>query len=135
MNELFLRQCSGGLGAGMDVTAVLAFIVVSLTYLLVPVIGYRPDRLGGMVASLYLLIAYAGTSIIQFVGQWVQLVDHKNSSLARDEGMVHFLFFCAVAKMTLFLLAMVTFVSGLRSLRLRRPEDAAPFESFLETRR
>src|SRR5207302_3141301 len=121
---------AGGFGSGMDVTALVAFIAFAAVYLIAPTIGYTPERPAGLIASLYVLIGYAGLSLFQLFVQWIQVLDHTGGGgfpgVARQgESGLHFVFAFAALKMALFLVAMVAFVTGLRSLRLRRQESPA----------
>jgi hypothetical protein len=119
MDEMmWLRMfMGGGIGAGIDLSAVLAFIAFSVIYVLVPVLGYRPERPSGMISALYLLIGYGGLSLVQMLVQWVQMFD-RPGGFGRGDGTLHLVLVFSALKMALFLLAMVMFAAGLRSLRL-----------------
>src|SRR5262245_56000178 len=52
---------------GIEWTVVLLFVGVAFLYFLAPVLGYRPDRRGTLAAALYLLVAYAGLSLVLFL--------------------------------------------------------------------
>ncbi len=129
MDEMMLLRMLGagfgsGFGSGFDVSALIAFIAFAAIFLIAPVIGYRPKRPAGMVAALYLLIGYGGVSLVQMLLQWAQLLDRTGfGQRGRGEESVHFLFGFAVLKVLVFLTAMVAFVIGLSSLRLREPID------------
>jgi hypothetical protein len=117
---LMMRLFGGGLFAGIDLTALLAFIAFAVIYLIVPVLGYHSYRPAGLAASLYLLVAYAGLSLIQLLIQWAQVLEQTGGrGGGRGEAGIHLLFLFALLKMALFVLSMVAFVVGLRSLRLR----------------
>jgi len=71
---------------------------------------------------LYALIGYGGISLIQLLVQWMQILDRAGPGMfGRGEIGIHVLFGFALLKMVVFLLAMVAFVAGLRSVRLREP--------------
>ena len=123
MNELMMLGLNGGFGSGMDITALIAFLGFAAVYFLAPVIGYEPYRPTGLTLALYALIAYAGVALIQLVVQLLLMMDGPRPGfgggmIGRGEfGMVLVLF--TFVKVLLFLIAMISFVSGLRGLRLR----------------
>jgi hypothetical protein len=127
MDELeWLRMLGGSFGSGFDLAALLAFVAFAVLYLLVPVIGYRADRRGGMLVALYFLVGYGSLSLLQLLVQWVLVLDGGGFGPGRfgpGEAGVHVLFAFAGLKMVAFLVAMVLFVSGLQSVRLREPKD------------
>jgi hypothetical protein len=126
IDEMFwLRLLEGGFGSGVDLAAVLAFVVFAVVAFLSPVIGYEPRRSTAIPASLFLLIAYVGVSVIQLIFQWTQMLDGPGRGFGRGGGDmgVHLLIGFAVFKMMLFLAAMLTFAIGVLSLRVRRDEE------------
>jgi hypothetical protein len=120
MDELmWLRLFGGGFGSGVDLAAVLAFVVFGVVSFLAPVVGYRPGRSGGVTASLYLLVGYVGVSVIQLIVQWAQLLDGKgNPPLGRGQSGMHILLAFALLKLLLFLAAILAFAIGVGSFRL-----------------
>jgi hypothetical protein len=127
MDELlWLRLSGGGFGGGIDITALIAFLAFAVFYLIVPLLGYGPERPAALAASLYLMIGYAGLSLVQLLLVWVQVIDGPNQNIGqfgRGPFGAHFQLLLAGLKLVLFLIAMITFVSGLRSLRFRGPES------------
>jgi len=128
--QILLRLLAGGFGSGMDMTALIAFIAFAAVYVIAPTIGYTSERPAGLIASLYILIGYGGLSLFQLFVQWLQVLDHAGvgafpAPARHGEFSLHFFFIFAALKMTLFLVAMVAFATGLRSLRLRRTESPA----------
>jgi hypothetical protein len=127
---LRLQMFGGGSASAMDLPALLAFIAFGVIYLLVPVLGYQAERRAGMSAALYLLIGYMGLSLIQFLAQVLQMFDTTGAlGLGRGESAILVLFMFTFLKMVVFLLAMLAFVTGLRSLRPRPPRPDAYFEN------
>jgi hypothetical protein len=127
MEELLsLRLFGGGFGGGIDVTALIAYLAFAAFYVAVPLLGYGPERPPALAASLYLMIAYAGLSLVQLLLMWVQIVDGANMNIGqfgRAPFGAHFQLLLAAVKLAVFLVAMITFVAGLRSLRFRGPES------------
>jgi hypothetical protein len=126
MDELMmLRLFGGGFGSGVDLAAVLAFVVFAVVAFLSPVIGYEPRRSTAIPASLFLLVGYVAVSVIQLILQWTQLLDGSGRGFGRGGGDmgVHLLVGFAVFKMLLFVAAMLTFAIGVLSLRVRRDEE------------
>jgi hypothetical protein len=123
MDDLLgLRLLGGGFGGGIDLTALIAFLAFAVFYLFIPLLGYGPERPGALLASLYLMIGYAGVSLVQLLVGWVQVVDGANLNIGqfgRAPFGAHFQLLLAGVKLALFLIAMITFVAGLRSLRFR----------------
>jgi len=123
MDDLLgLRLFGGGFGGGIDLTALIAFLAFAVFYLIVPLLGYGPERPPALVASLYLMVGYAGLSLVQLLVMWVQIVDGANLNIGqfgRAPFGAHFQLLLAGVKLALFLIAMITFVAGLRSLRFR----------------
>lgn len=135
---LFMRLFGGGFGSGLDVTALIAFLAFALVYLLVPLIGYSPERPVGLAAALYLMIGYAGLSLLQLLMQWSQILERSGpSSPTYGQGQltIHSLFFIAAVKLVVFLIAMILFVNGLRSVRVRRFGAEAPLSASDELQR
>jgi hypothetical protein len=125
MDELMLlRMFGGGFGSGVDLAAVLAFVVFAVVAFLAPVIGYEPRRTAAIPASLFLLMAYVAVSIIQLLIQWTQLLDGGGRGFGRGGEMgLHLMFGFAIIKMMLFLAAMLAFAIGVLNLRIRRRDD------------
>jgi hypothetical protein len=120
MDELmWMRLYPGGFGSGIDWAAVFSFFTIAVVYLLIPVLGYPPERRGMIAASLYLLIGYAALSLLQFGMIYLQLLELSSRGGGREPSMLS-LFVFTILKMLVFLLAMVLFVVGLQALRLRR---------------
>jgi hypothetical protein len=121
MEELLgLRMFAGGFGGGIDVTALIAFLAFAAFYLAVPLLGYGPERPAALAASLYLMIGYAGLSLMQLLLTWIQVVDgNLNVGQFGRTPFAHFQLLLGGVKQAVFLIAMITFVSGLRSLRFR----------------
>jgi hypothetical protein len=112
----------GGLLFGaVDGVAVFTFFAVAATYFLAPVLGYEPQRRGPIGTSLYLLLAYAGLSVLQVAFLFVQMIE-KGGRMGGGGGELTVLAFFAFAilKLLLFFLALLLYVMGLQSLRLRR---------------
>jgi hypothetical protein len=123
------QMFGGGFTAAIDLPALLAFIAFAVMYLLVPVLGYQAQRRAGMAAALYLLIGYMGLALVQFLAQVLQMLDRTRAlGLGHGEGAVFVLFVFAFLKMVVFLLAMLAFVTGLRSLRPRPPSSERFYE-------
>jgi hypothetical protein len=120
VQETLWLQLFGGGGSGFDLPALIAFIAFAVIYLITPVVGYREQRPAGMAAALYLLIGYGGLSLVQLLAQWPKL-----GVPGRGEGAIHLLFVFTVLKLGAFLAALIAFVTGLRSLRLRDPGHPA----------
>jgi hypothetical protein len=120
---MMLRMFGGGFGSGVDLAAVLAFVVFAVVAFLSPVIGYEPRRSAAIPASLFLLIGYVGVSVIQLVFQWTTLLDGRGFGRGGGDMGVHLLLAFAVLKMLLFVAAMLTFAIGVLSLRVRQDED------------
>lgn len=121
---MMLRLFGGSFGSGIDWVAVLAFLVIAVVYWLTPILGCRFHRAGAIAASLYLLIGYAGVSLLQFIVQFFQILDRSGGrmGMGRDEASLHLFFGFAFLKTLLFVIALVMFVLGLQSLRIRRPD-------------
>jgi hypothetical protein len=98
----------------------LAFIAISIIYLVAPAIGHDFKRPGMIVASLYLLIAQMSVSLIHLLWQYLHALDLK---FARDRSVIHSLFGFGLARMLLFVIAMAVFVAGLRSLQRRHWDE------------
>jgi hypothetical protein len=128
---IWLRLSFTGFGSGFDWIAVVAFIAFGVVYTVVPVIGYESRRRGGLVIAMYALIGYAAVSLLQMMMQWLQIVEIVRpgdfgrgvAPLGDGPGQVDlkYLFTFNVMRMGLFLLAMIAFMLGVRSLRLRPP--------------
>src|SRR5438128_6860880 len=68
MDEMMTLRLFGGMfGGAIDWAAVLLFLGVGVVYFLAPVLGYHPDRRGTLAGSLYVLVGYAGLSVIQLL--------------------------------------------------------------------
>jgi hypothetical protein len=122
---MWLRLFGGGFGSGVDLAAVLAFVVFGVVAFLSPVIGYEPRRSAGIPASLFLLTGYVAVSVIQLLVQWTQLLDGRGGGFGRGGGEmgIHLLIGFAILKMLLFLAAMLAFAIGVLNLRIRRDEE------------
>lgn len=127
MENLFWLQMFGGagFGSGVDLAAVVAFVVYAAANFLAPVVGYREKRPGGLGAAMYLLVAYVGVSIVLLVVQWYQLLDanpNRNDGFGpapRGDLLPHLMVAGAVVKLVLFAVSMLVFAAGVRSLKLR----------------
>ena len=132
MDELlWLRLLGGGFTTGLDVTVLIAFIAFAAIYVIVPVIGYEPYGRGSMLAALWILIGYAALALIQLIVQWVQITDRQRpgaGAFGREEAGVNLFFIFAVLKIVVFLIALVQFVIGLRSIRLRESNSGAYYD-------
>lgn len=110
-------------GAGFDMAPLIAFIAFAAMYMLAPVIGYSKERAKGMLTALYLLAAYGLVSLIPLITQW-WTVSTGPPRISREDNLVHLVFVAAILKVLLFLAAMMSFLMGLTSLRLReQPRD------------
>ena len=131
MDELmWLRLFGGGVGSGVDVAIVVAFVAFAVLYFLVPVVGYQQERPAGLLASLYFLTADVGVMVIQTMVQWMQVLSGPGAgNWMQGETGTHVMFTFAFLKVALFLVAMITLTSGLRSLRLERsrPDNDSPY--------
>lgn len=123
MDEMMMLRMmgAGGLFGGIDWIAVLAFLVIAVVYWLTPILGCRFHKPGNIAASMYLLIGYAGVSLLQFVVQFFQLLDRSGRGMGGGEGGLHLFFGFSFLKTLLFVIALLMFVIGLQSLRIRRP--------------
>jgi hypothetical protein len=125
---MFMRLFGGGMfGSAIDTSAVLAFFVVGVVYMLIPVLGYQTERPRGFLVSLYVLILYGAISLVQLLAQWVLILGGNGGPgiLGGRELFGHVLMLFSAAKIMVFLMAMMAFVSGLRGLRIYRlPPDA-----------
>lgn len=107
----------GGIFGGIDWLSLLALFAVGLVYFLAPVLGYRTSRRGQLIASLWLLIAKMGLSVLRASLISVQMLDRSLMS-GPSKNTLEALFFLAYSFETgLFVLAMVLFVLGLTSMR------------------
>jgi len=121
---MWLRLFGGGFGSGVDLAAVLAFVVFAVVAFLAPVIGYEPRRSAGIPASLFLLAGYVAVSIIQLIAQWTQILEASGAGFGRHgDFAVHLMIAFALLKMMLFLAAMLAFAIGVLSLRVQRDEE------------
>jgi len=117
---VWLRVVGLGSGSAIDWVAAFAFFAIAATYFLAPVIGYAPERRGSLMTSLYLLLAYAGLSVLQYGVLYLQVMDRGGRR--PDELVVLGVFGIALLKLIFFFLALLTFVLGLQSLRLSRKD-------------
>src|SRR6187549_3588254 len=111
---MFMRLFGGGMfGSAIDTSAVLAFFVVGVVYLLIPVLGYQTERPRGFLFSLYVLILYGAISLVQLLAQWVLILGGNGGPgiLGGRELFGHVLMLFSAAKILVFLMAMMTFVS------------------------
>src|SRR6516162_2356422 len=109
----------GGLTA-FDWTTMLALFVVSVVYFVAPSIGYTTSGRGLLFASMWLLLAKFGLSLLKFTLIFFEIVENKSSgsvgkSKFTDEPALLMLFF--LMESGLFVMAMVLFVCGLGALR------------------
>jgi hypothetical protein len=108
---------SGSL-TSFDWTTMLALFVVSVVYFVAPVIGYTSSGRGLIYASMWLLLAKFGVSLLKFALIFFEVVANKSSgsgTLPTGELGLYVLFF--LMESGLFVLAMVLFVCGLGALR------------------
>lgn len=116
---MFLQMM--GAGSVVDWVVILSFFAVALTYFLAPVLGYNPERRGMVGASLYLLLAYAGISVLQYALLYLQMMDPGGG---RPDDLTRLVLFgFSILKGLFFFLALLLYVLGLQSLRMRRPDD------------
>ena len=129
MNLLRL-QLSGGLDGSMDLLALIAFLAFAAAYLLLPALGYGEERPSGFTSALYMLIGYAGLSLIQRLAQLglFTMLDSNRFNGRGEPAAVLAMFIFPILKTGVFLLSMIVFVSGLRGLNQQRP----PQEFFRE---
>lgn len=127
MNELMMLGLTG-LGSGIDLSALIAFLGFAIVYFLAPVVGYQPYRPAGLSVALYALIVYVGVALLQLVVQYVLLLISRPGGRpgafgggmpGGNEFSGYLLLAFAVVKIVLFLIAMISFVAGLRNLRLQ----------------
>src|SRR5262245_15254978 len=137
MDELALLRLMGiGSSTGIDTTAMIAFFAIAATYFLAPVIGYRFQRPASMAMALYLLVVNFGFTVIQMVLQWLQVLGGPGGrgggifgggfgGAGGDPTFFHVAFLISILKTMVFLVAILSFVVGLQSLRLRpyQPES------------
>jgi hypothetical protein len=131
-----MQLFGGGFGSGLDMPAILAFVVFAVTYLLVPVIGYRFERPAGLTAALYLPIGYIGISLAQLLLEWKRVLDGTGGEpqIGVNDFVIHILFLFAALKITVLVLALFAYVVGLSSLRLRQPRPEAADEELRRLR-
>jgi len=108
-------------GSTIDWVAVFAFFAIALIYFLAPVIGYSSDRRGTLAASLFLLLGYAGISVLQYGIFYLQLLD-RGGDRRPDDVVMLAIFGFAILKLLAFFLALLLFVLGLLSMRIRRAD-------------
>jgi len=124
IDDMMWRLLGGGFGSGIDLAAVLAFVVFGVVAFLSPVIGYEPRRSAGIPASLFLLTGYVAVSVIQLLVQWTQLLDRPGPGFGRGSDMgIHLLMGFAILKMMLFMAAMLAFAIGVLNLRIRQRDE------------
>ena len=117
VDELLMMRLSGGvLGWGIDGVSIFAFFAIAFIYWLSPVVGYRFERRGSILAALYLLVIYGVLALLQLMVSFVMILD-KTAFGRTDETLILFGF--AILKLLAFCVAMLNFVMGLQSLRLR----------------
>lgn len=135
MNELMWLQMFGqfaGGGSGIDVAAIIAFVTFAVLYFLAPVVGYREERPVGMLTAMYLMAATVGVLVVQMIVNWSQMLSESGGPFrpgrpgSSAELMTHAMFAFALVKLCLFLVAMLAFINGLRSLR-RQPRPESPY--------
>ena len=130
MDELALLRLMGiGSSPGVELTALIAFFVIAVIYFLAPVVGYRFQRPASMAMAMYLLVVHFGFSVIQLVFQWLQLLGGpagRGGGIFGGPGLgggdpmyFHVSFLISILKNMVFLVAILSFVVGLQSLRLR----------------
>lgn len=136
MNDYFTMQMMSALGSanssGFDIVVLITFCLVSILYVLIPVIGYRHEPPHSLVISLYLLISIGCLSLLHMIVSWVAMPDLSGGrSVGPDTlttiRLVGYAF--AIVKSLAFIFALISFVSGIRSLRLQVPP--APSSSQL----
>jgi hypothetical protein len=121
MEDFMGSRGFGGLFAGgIDYIAVFLFVAIAVLYFLAPVLGYRPERRGTLAASLYLLVGYAGASLIQMLIVYLQVLSRSS----RGDATGHIFFLFAILKLILFIVAMILFAVGLQALRPRAGSPA-----------
>jgi hypothetical protein len=109
----------GGLTA-FDWTTMIALFIISVIYFVAPAIGYPSSGRGLIFASMWLLLAKLGLSLLKFALIFFEIVENKTSggtskSKFADEPALLMLFF--LMESGLFVMAMVLFVCGLGALR------------------
>jgi hypothetical protein len=120
----------GGLTA-FDWTTMIALFVVALVYFVAPAIGYSSSGRGVIFASLWLLLAKFGLSLLKFALIFFEIIENKtsgsgsgSSSKFASEPALLMLFF--LMESGLFVMAMVLFVCGLGVLRRPAPVVVEP---------
>lgn len=136
MNEWELMRLMGGGSqtSGIDMTSLVALLTIAVIYFLAPVVGYRFQRPAGIVAALYILVGTTGVSVLQAIMQWLQWLDNGpgfgggfgGGPRGRDLTFMQILFLVGILKSLAFLLALVFFVVGLQSMRLRPQQEIQP---------
>lgn len=119
LESIVMRSFAWGGGGifGIDWVTLLALFAVGLVYFLAPVLGYRTSRRGQLIASLWLLIAKMGLSMLRACVLAVEILDRSLTS-GPFKSTLEAIFLLAYALETgLFVLAMVLFVIGLTSMR------------------
>jgi hypothetical protein len=134
---LEMQLTGGATFSVIDTPVLIAFLGYSFAYLLVPFLGYQAERRGAMTLALYLLVAYLGLALLQFLFYAMQLFQSNVGGAAAppkfnangfgagpaplvpvglEFGALAFLMF-TVLKMAIFMFSLLAFVTGLRSLR------------------
>lgn len=133
MDELLLLRLTGGLGAGLDMTALLAFVAFAVIYFLAPIVTNTRERPAAMALALYLMIGYTAISLAQLLLQWAELgVGGGGFGMpGRGPMAVNLLFAIGALKTAIMVIAMIAFVVGLQTLRFKDPETRA-FEQAVE---
>jgi hypothetical protein len=113
----------GGL-TSFDWTTLIALLGISVVYFIAPALGYKPAGRGLIMASLWVLLAKFGLSLLKLAIVFFAIVDKQGSSGSSggsgrskflDEPSMMMFFF--LMESGLFVLALVLFVCGLAALR------------------
>ena len=112
----------GGGMTAFDWTTLIALLAISVVYFIAPAVGYPTSGRGLIFASMWLLLAKLGLSLLKFSIIFFELVENKSSgtggstkSKFMDEPSLLMLFF--LMESGLFVMALVLFVCGLGALR------------------
>jgi hypothetical protein len=115
----------GGGMTAFDWATIFALFAISVVYFIAPPIGYTSSGRGLIFASLWLLLAKFGLSLVKYALIFFELVENRSSGSSPgrtrflDEPALLMLFF--LMESGLLVMAMVLFVCGLGALRRPLP--------------